>query len=71
MDIPKDKKYPVDSVQCDECGGWGCAACDDKGWLAPSNHPWGRRCEYEGCSNPIPPAHVAVYCSDQCAYNDA
>lgn len=29
--IPKDRHYPEDSVQCDNCGGTGCANCDDRG----------------------------------------
>ena len=70
MDIPKDKNYPKDAVQCDDCGGHGCATCDDKGWL-PANHPKGRKCHRPGCGNPIPPDQVAVYCSNQCAHDDA
>lgn len=71
MYIPKDKNYPLDSVQCDNCGGWGCVGCSDKGWLTPRGHPNGRRCEKEGCGNPIPPDQIAVYCSNQCAMDDA
>lgn len=70
MNIPKDKDYPHDAIQCDGCGGHGCRTCNDKGWL-PFNHPLGRRCEREGCGNPIPPAQVAVYCSNGCAIDDA
>ena len=70
MDIPKDKNYPTNSVQCDKCGGWGCLVCDNKGWLS-EDHPNGRRCERKGCGNPIPPAQVAVYCSNECAVADA
>ncbi len=70
MDIPKDKNYPASAVQCDECGGWGCTTCRDKGWL-PAGHPKGRKCAREECGNPIPPAQVAVYCSNECAYADA
>lgn len=70
MDIPKDKNYPPDAVQCDRCGGHGCPACEDKGWL-PAGHPMGRYCECPGCGKPIPPAQVAVYCSNVCALEDA
>lgn len=71
MDIPKDKNYPADSVQCDDCGGHGCETCGDKGWLTPATHPNGRKCEYEPCSKPLSPNHVAIYCTDNCAFNDA
>lgn len=71
MSIPKDKSYPVDSVQCDNCGGYGCLLCNDRGWFTPQSHPKGRRCEEESCDNPIPPSQAAVYCSDQCAMDDA
>jgi len=70
VDIPKDKNYPESAVQCDDCGGWGCVTCDDKGWL-PHGHPKGRLCERDKCPNPIPPSQVAVYCSDGCARLDA
>jgi hypothetical protein len=70
MDIPKDKSYPTTAVQCDECGGHGCAVCDEKGWL-PAGHPRERHCFRDGCDNPIPPAQVAVYCSNACAFMDA
>ena len=70
MDLPKDKSFPADAVQCDGCGGHGCTRCDDKGWVPPW-HPYARRCEREGCGKPIPPAQVAVYCSNECAYEDA
>ena len=69
-DIPKNKNYPPDAVQCDYCGGHGCTACDDKGWL-PAGHPKGRLCLREACGKPIPPNQVAVYCCNQCAYDDA
>lgn len=69
MDIPKDKKYPPDSVQCDHCGGIGCTLCEQRGWFTPKTHRDGRRCYH--CNTPLSPAHVAVYCSDQCAYDDA
>lgn len=71
MDIPKDKKYPVDSVQCDNCGGYGCNTCGDRGWLTPSTHPKGRKCYRDVCKNPIQPDHIAVYCSNSCASADA
>jgi hypothetical protein len=69
--IPKDKSYPPDSVQCGRCGGFGCGMCNDKGWLTPKSHEGGRRCERAGCKTVLPPAHVAVYCSDECAAADA
>ena len=71
MDIPRDKNYPVDAVQCDDCGGHGCSTCQNKGWLVPRTHPKGRWCYREACRKPIPPAHVAVYCSNECAMADA
>lgn len=71
MDIPKDKTYPEDSAQCDSCGGNGCQDCDDKGWLTPKHHPWGRRCMYPACNKPLHPKNIAVYCSNQCAFKDA
>ena len=71
MDIPKDKNYPVDSVQCDGCGGYGCQVCNGRGWLTPKDHPNGRRCRNSACNKPLDPAHVAVYCNDQCALDDA
>ena len=71
MDIPKDKTYPVDSVQCDGCGGNGCQACNDRGWLTPKDHSNGRRCMNSSCNKPLHPTHVAVYCSNECALKDA
>ena len=71
MSIPKDQDYPIDSVQCSNCGGGGCQTCNNKGWLVPRDHPSGRRCMREACNEPIRPAHVAVYCSNQCAIDDA
>jgi len=71
QNIPKDKTYPADSVQCDQCGGNGCPECADRGWFTPATHPKGRRCEYGACGKPLPPSHIDVYCSAQCASNDA
>ncbi len=71
MDIPKDKNFPEGSVQCDSCGGWGCGVCEDKGWLTPTDHPNGRRCERKKCNKPLVPTQVAVYCSNECAALDA
>ncbi len=71
MDIPKDKNYPLDSVQCDHCGGHGCQNCSSRGWLTPRDHPLGRKCKYAKCDKPLSPNHLAIYCSNQCAYNDA
>ena len=70
MDIPKDKNYPVDAVQCDECGGSGCGDCEGRGWV-PKDHPRARKCFKDSCTNPIPPSQVAVYCSNRCAMDDA
>lgn len=69
-DIPKDKSYPPDAVQCDGCGGLGCALCEDKGWL-PAGHPKARLCEREGCGKALAPAHYQLYCCNTCAYDDA
>lgn len=71
MDIPRVKDYPADAVQCDDCGGHGCKTCGNRGWLTPLTHPKGRRCCNEHCHKPLPPAHVAVYCSNVCAMADA
>jgi hypothetical protein len=70
MDIPKEKDYPPYAIQCDECGGHGCRVCNDKGWLT-SGHPRGRTCQREVCHNTIKPEQVAVYCSNECAMQDA
>ena len=67
--FPQDKNYPPDAVQCGNCGGWGCEICGEKGWLS-KNHPRGRKCEREGCNNPIPPSQFAIYCSNECAVMD-
>lgn len=68
--LPRDKSYPNDAVQCDGCGGRGCNVCDHKGWL-PHGHPKGRKCHRDECPNPIPPSQIAVYCSNTCALADA
>jgi hypothetical protein len=70
MNLPKDKNYPPDAVQCHGCGGLGCVKCHDKGWV-PTGHPGGRLCHRSACHNPIPPSQVAIYCSDECAFKDA
>lgn len=70
-DIPKDKNYTADAVQCDHCGGHGCEDCEQKGWLTPSDHRDGRRCGHILCNKPLAPNHIAVYCSNECAFEDA
>ena len=69
-DIPRDKSYSDDAIQCDDCGGFGCPSCYNSGWVAP-NSPHARRCHLDGCEHPIPPFQVAVYCSNECALLDA
>ncbi len=71
MNIPKDKHYPEDSVQCDTCGGHGCLLCDQKGWLKPKDNLGGRRCENQKCNQPLKPNQKAVYCCNKCALDDA
>lgn len=71
FDIPNDKNYPPDSVQCDTCSGNGCGTCEDRGWLTPKTNLMGRRCARAACRAPIRPDHVAVYCSNECAAADA
>lgn len=71
MDIPRDKHFPEDSVQCDNCGGLGCIDCNFKGWFASSDHPKGRKCAREECGKPLAPYNLAIYCSDECAALDA
>lgn len=71
LDIPRDKTYPPQAVQCDTCGGHGCATCAGRGWFADSANPRGRRCELAACGKPLAPDHVAVYCSNECAAADA
>lgn len=69
LDIPKDKSYPSDAIQCNGCGGHGCSTCYGKGWL-PAGHIMGRICINSTCNRPIPPDHSAVYCSNECALDD-
>lgn len=71
MNIPKVKDFPDNSVQCNKCGGHGCDVCEERGWLTPRTHPAGRQCYRDGCNKPIPPDQVAVYCSNECAKEDA
>ena len=71
MDIPKDKYYPEDSVQCDKCGGHGCPTCYDRGWLIPKTNSGGRKCANPDCRKPLPPPHIAIYCSNTCAMDCA
>lgn len=71
MNIPRRGNYPNNSVQCNDCGGLGCLACGFRGWLTPQDHLGGRRCERVGCDNPILPAQVVIYCTDECARLDA
>lgn len=80
--IPRNLSYPTDAIQCDDCGGNGlalneqftkeidCPTCKGMGWL-PKDHPRGRTCERKGCKNPIPPHQIALYCSNECAFEDA
>ncbi len=74
MSIPRNKKYPEDSVQCRTCGGHGCPKCDYRGWFTPATHPEGRKCHRKGCESPIPPNYEPVenaYCTDTCYFLDA
>ena len=76
MDIPRDKNYPPNAIQCDECGGHGCGdnpagnPCASRGWVLPG-HVLARYCYSDTCNNPIPPSQVAVYCTNECAMDDA
>lgn len=82
-DIPKDKNYPPGAGQCDDCGGPGCESCSGRGWLPPVIGPEGlavaltggarrvRKCMRGLCAKELPPDHVAVYCSNECAAEDA
>lgn len=68
--IPRDKNYRDDAGQCDECGGYGCDTCDNRGWLPPG-HPCIRLCARDECGVPIPPDQIAIYCCNECALEDA
>jgi len=68
--IPRDKSYPADAVQCDGCGGHGCDTCAGQGWL-PAGHASGRVCLNPGCGKPLHPTFMPVYCSNDCAFEDA
>lgn len=68
MNIPKVKPFPPDSAQCNHCGGNGCEICNDKGWVSAGSF-YARHCLK--CKCIIPPDHVAVYCSNECAFEDA
>lgn len=70
MDIPKDKTYLPGDAQCSNCGGYGCNKCGYRGWVPPRS-VYARKCLNPPCQNLIPPNQVAVYCSNQCAYDDA
>jgi hypothetical protein len=70
MDIPKDKTYPPDAGQCTDCGGQGCATCEQKGWL-PNGHEKIRRCEFDECGKPLPPNCALVYCTNECTRADS
>lgn len=70
LNIPRDKSHPPTAAQCHGCGGHGCERCDNKGWV-PADSPDARRCHRDACETVIPPAQVAVYCTNQCAYDDA
>lgn len=69
-ELPRDKNYPWNAVQCDGCGGHGCRTCEQRGWL-PHGHPRARRCARQGCGKRLPPDRWAVYCSPRCAMLDA
>lgn len=86
MDIPAVKGWPAGAAQCHGCGGHGCGTCEGRGWFPPKtreeqlsdslmkpNAPPDprRKCENSECGNYIPPDHVAVYCSNDCAFSDA
>lgn len=70
-DIPKDRSYPEDSVQCDYCGGHGCTPCGNRGWYTPKDHPAGRKCYRTSCNERLAPDWIPVYCSNECAMKDA
>lgn len=66
--------------QCDDCGGAlfediaahepRCETCGGTGALPPE-HPKIRKCMRAGCGVALAPSHVAVYCSNACAWDDA
>lgn len=75
IDVPADKNYPADALQCDDCGGTGgldgpCRVCSGKGWVL-AGHPRARRCANPNCPKFLEPTRVPVYCSNQCALDDA
>jgi hypothetical protein len=65
------RPWPKGAAQCHNCGGLGCHRCQWRGWYADSNHPIARRCYNDGCRKPLPPDQYAVYCSVECAVEDA
>lgn len=71
MNIPKVLPWPAGAVQCNGCGGHGCAYCCQRGWVKNASHPHARKCYSDTCNNPIPPNQVAVYCTNECAFDDA
>lgn len=73
--------------QCDLCGGLGesepdtgtqfaggdggrCVECKGLGALPPG-HDRIRKCDNIDCQAPLLPDHIAVYCSNKCAWRDA
>lgn len=71
MNIPKDRSFSLDSVQCGGCRGFGCHKCDYKGWLTPKNHLNGKRCAYPACGDPLHPTCSRIYCNGKCQNNHA
>lgn len=85
MSLPAVGGWPAGSAQCNVCGGHGCLRCDQLGWYPPKTLEekaaeallpeapvdLRRKCENSECRNFIPPDHVAVYCSNDCARMDA
>lgn len=65
LNIPRDKTYPPDAVQCRACYGWGCRSCQDRGWF-PHNDPRGLICTRRGCFKPVPAGQLLNICSDAC-----
>lgn len=70
LEIPRDKTWPTDAGQCDDCGGHGCVTCAQKGWL-PAGQPKIRKCLRSACGKALAPSWFPVYCSNQCAMMDA